>query len=46
MAIELLLLCVAAYLGLAGAGIALKGRTADIVVYGGSFSVAITAAAS
>ena len=45
MVIELLLLCVAAYLGLGLAGIALKGRAASIVVYAGSFAVAITALA-
>ena len=40
---ELLLLCVAAYFALAVAGIALKGRAASVVVYAGSFAVAVTA---
>ena len=43
MAIELLLLCVAAYLGLCLAGIALERRAATVAVYAGSFAIASTA---
>ena len=46
MPIELLLVCVVAYLALAGLGVALTGRIADIAVYGGSFAVAVTALAA
>jgi hydrogenase-4 component B len=43
MTLELLLLCFGAYLALAVAGIVLKGHTAMLAVYAGSFAVALTA---
>ena len=45
MAIEIILVCVGAYLALGAVGIALKGHVATVVVYAGSFVVAATALA-
>jgi formate hydrogenlyase subunit 3/multisubunit Na+/H+ antiporter MnhD subunit len=45
MPTQLLLLCVAGYFALGAAGIALKARAATVLVYAGSFIVAITALA-